>query len=110
MNYRRLEKAMDKAYTEARKAQPESIEGATATAFYNGIRSAIYEMGLWLHDYEGKHIVESGLFVEIYRNEDGLCECEKCEISTKCTLKGNTSRLPDPDNPQSIGLCPKLVW
>jgi len=45
--------------------------------------------------------------MEIYKNEDGKCECWKCEKQTTCPYKDKYQRHPT-TVPGALGLCPKL--
>ncbi|MCC2864891.1 hypothetical protein LK494_03020 [Anaerovorax odorimutans] len=109
MNYLKLEKALDRAFRNKEKAEPGSVEKAMATSFYSGMQSAMHKLGVWTDENAGKHTVTDVLFVKIYKNEDGSCECEKCELSAKCEVRDDPLRLANPSNPKSTGLCPKLI-
>lgn len=108
MNYRKMEKNLDRAYEEIGK-QAGNIENAMAEHLYRGMMSAVWTMGLFVRENEGKHTIIAPTFVQIYKNEDEACDCSLCEISAKCALKDESDRLPDPQDPTSIGRCPKLT-
>lgn len=48
-----------------------------------------------------------GAKMEEYKNEDGKCECYKCELKESCQYKDRYQRLPR-KNRGALGLCKKL--
>ena len=109
MNYMRLEQKLDQAYEGKRKFEDDPVMNALGRVYYSGMLQAVESLGFRVKEKNGKHIMQKRPFVEIYRNEDGTCDCELCELSAKCKVKGKPDRLPDPCNPERVALCLKLA-
>lgn len=45
--------------------------------------------------------------MNVYKNEDKKCECNKCELKSTCPYSGKYQRLPRTE-PGALGLCKKL--
>lgn len=105
MNYREMEQTLDRVFAEMEKSEED--ERTMLTIRYCAMKEACQKLGLILDREKGKHILKSSVFVKIYKPKKGEADCKRCELRAVCQIKNDPIRLPNPEVPDSIGLCPK---